>query len=414
KNLKFFAKSGLEVNLSDDIWILLPNNGKGRAIKIGWVRSLAISQFHRELIFDVFIYYVRTKAAATASSIVVNVKPYIEKGIPSLHDVKMMWSGLKTSNKKGVNQFFGTLSKLGHSQFDEYHIFTRSNLDKSKSNSLDSFKGALTDFEFDSFAKNVNKNVQSFDWKAVRSIDFYRSEKLFGRVRNRVTNKLLLAIVRRPIQLSVLKWSDLVPAGSSFKDPGILHSDEIGTVGGDSLQLRVFVAKSTGARHPRDFPERYPIPLSEDLSRMLVDYKKLVYNGIKLALISAGLKPGDCEQLRLMDNVPMFPDSSLFEAKYESLEMFDSLFTKNSTAYHNSETSIAATIKFVDVASDRMSDCVVSSNRIRHTVLTRGAQDGLPADQLAKLTRSDCPSRSALHRPRLHIPSINRYALCRK
>ena len=89
KSFKFTAKSGLAINFSDDFWVLLPNNGKGRAIKVGWVRSFAISERDRELIFEVLIHYVRTKAAATASGIVANVKPQVEWGIPSFYDGRL-------------------------------------------------------------------------------------------------------------------------------------------------------------------------------------------------------------------------------------------------------------------------------------------------------------------------------------
>ncbi|MCF5725541.1 hypothetical protein GIV38_28410, partial [Pseudomonas syringae] len=115
------AKSGLEVNTEEDVWVLLPNNGKGHSLNVGWVRSSDMREDEKDLILNVFIYYVRTKAASTASSVNTNVKPFMSGGIPSLDRLKVIWSGLKTNQKKGLNQFFGTLSKQGHKRFKEVH-----------------------------------------------------------------------------------------------------------------------------------------------------------------------------------------------------------------------------------------------------------------------------------------------------
>ncbi|WP_376780111.1 hypothetical protein [Stutzerimonas nitrititolerans] len=392
EGLLITAKSGLTVNTSDHVWVILPNNGKGWRFSVGWVYSSEISNVDRKLILDVFAYYVRTKAASTASGIVCNVKPFMVRGIPSLARVKAIWSGLKTNHKKGLNQFFGTLSKQHIKQYDEYHKFTSTHLDKSTVNALDPSSGAFNNIEFDSLARQINESIQGFNWAADRELSFFQSPKVYGRLRNLVTNKLLLAIVRRPVQIALLKWSDLIPAGASFHDAGIRAVDEIGTVGGQTLQLRVFVAKSSGSIFSREYPERYPIHLSENLSRMLIDYKRIVMDGVKQLLEVSDIELDQPELLRLMNDLPMFPDASLFAARFESLDLFQSVFTSRSTAYHISEGAITQAIRWVSVISDRSADCIASSNRIRHTVLTRGAQDGLPAVQLARITGVTVPA----------------------
>ena len=391
RELIFTARSGLLVNVCDDIWIILPNNGKGSRVYVGWVNSSDISEEDRSFIVDVFVYYARTKAASTTSGIVVNVKPFVMSGIPSLARIKAIWSGLITNNKKGLNQFFGTLSKQGNARFDEYHAFTSAHLDKNKINVLDPSRGALSEIEFDSLAKQANKNLLGVDWAADRDINFYQSNNFFGRLRYKVTNKLLLSIVRRPIQIALLKWSDLIPTGASFNDSSIRAGDEIGTLGGQTLQLRVFIAKSKGS-FAREFPERYPLHLSEELSKVLSDYKKVTLHGLALLMESSGIKMDQSELLSLMVNIPMFPDISLFEIRFDTSDLFKSLFTQNSTAYHISESSITQALRWVRFSSDRVPDCIATSNRIRHTVLTRGAQDGLSAAHLAKITGVTVPA----------------------
>lgn len=386
------AKSGLVVNTDDDVWVILPNKGKGGSLYVGWIHSSGMPDDEKNLILDVLIYYVRTKAASTASGLNTNVKPFVLGGIPSLDRLKAIWSGLKTNQKKGLNQFFGTLSKQGHKKFKDFHLFTSTHLDKVRVNALDSSSGALNDSEFDSLAKQINYCLQEFEWTGDRELSFYQASSFYGRLRNLVTNKLLLSIVRRPIQISLLKWSDLIPIGASFNDARVRAADEISATFGQALQLRVFIAKSTGLSFSRGCPERYPLYISDNLSKVLIDYKRVMLEGLTMLMQSSGVSVDKSEMLNLMTDMPMFPDISLFKMHFNSIDSFKRLFTSRSTAYHVSEAAVTSAIRWVSVTSDRAADCVVTSNRIRHTVLTRGAQDGLPAAQLARITGVTVPA----------------------
>lgn len=385
------AKSGMAINLLDDQWNILPNKSKGHAIRISWLHDSPMPDEDWQLIVEVYLHYVRTKSASTASGVITNTKTHLADGIPSLVSLKLKWSGLRTNQKKGLNQFFSTLVALGHKRFVEYHAFTTSHLDKEVKNHLDPSKGALTDFEFDSLAKQINTKLNSFDWSERQDLTFYQSKK-FTAVRNSVSNKLMLATVRRGIQLSILKWSDLIPTGASFNDNRIKPKDEIGTIGAAALQLRMFHAKEKGSSNPRSHPERYPLYLSEDLSQALVQYKRFCLRGITLLLEASKLQIDQEELLHLANNIPMFPDNSLFEIELDSIQIFNSLFTPISTLFHATDFSLTKPITHITVASDRLPNCAVSSNRIRHTVLTRGAQQGLPAIQLARITGVTVPA----------------------
>jgi hypothetical protein len=392
KTLMFTCLSGLRVNAFEDTWTLLANQGKGWRVQVGWVHSAKMTDDDRTLILNVFMFYAKTKAASTTSGVITNAGPYIKHGVPTLASLKTIWSGLKTNQKKGLNQFFSTLSNLGNKQFEEFHEFTSTRLDKNKRNALDPSKGALSEIEFDSLAKQINSNLREFDWTVERTLAFYQSSGFFSSVRNLMSNKLMLSIVRRPIQLSAMKWADAIPAGATFNDPKVSANDEIGTVGAQTLQLRVFIAKNKGSQSRRGFPERYPLHLSEDLSNALLKYKQFYRNGLTLLMKSSGITVAHSELTRLMNNMPVFPSHDLFSAQFGSLDSFKSFFTKDSTAYHVGEQSITATLRWVSFDSERTPDCMATSNRIRHTVLTRGAQDGLPVDVLAKITGVTVPA----------------------
>ncbi|WP_273429732.1 hypothetical protein [Chitinibacter tainanensis] len=387
------AKSGLMINVLDDEWQILPNKGKGHVISVGWIHRSKMPDDEKKIILEVLVHYVRMKNASTATGIVHNTRPLLSNGIPPLVSLKAAWSGLKTNNKKGLNQFFGTLSRMGYKNFEEYHQFTSKHLDRNIRRALDPMKGALSDVEFDSLAKQININLQKFDWSVLRGMPFYlKTNNGFGELRNCVSNKLILSIVRRPIQIAMLKWSDLIPVGAVFDDPNIQEDDHIMSTGVESLQLRVFYAKSTGLSHPRSFPERYPLSLTESLSGVLMKYKSLYFDGVMQCLNLNGIIIDRAVLLRAMMNMPIFISIDFFSAKFESLGVFTELFTNSSTAFHVGENIVTAALRNVVVVSDRRPNCTPSNNRIRHAVLTRGAQAGLPVTQLAKITGVTVPA----------------------
>lgn len=392
KTRMFTCLSGIRVNAFEDTWTLLANRGKGSRVAVGWIHSGKMLDNDRELILEVLMFYARTKAASTTSGVNCNAGPYLRRGIPTLAVLKTIWSGLKTNQKKGLNQFFSTLTQLGNKQFEEFHDFTSTHLDKNKRNALDPSKGALSAIEFDSLAKQINSNIREFDWTVERHLTFYQSSNLFGSVRNLVSSKLVLSIVRRPIQLSSMKWADVVPAGATFNDPSVNAVDEIGTLGARTLQLRMFIAKVKGGQSGRGLPERYPLHLSEELSNALLRYKHFYRNGLRLLIKSSRITVDHSELTQLMENMPVFPSHDLFSAEFDSLNTFRGFFTEHSTVYHVGESAITNAFRVVSFDSERTSDCVATSNRIRHTVLTRGAQDGLPAVILAKITGVTVPA----------------------
>ncbi|WP_223810560.1 hypothetical protein [Pseudomonas coronafaciens] len=380
------------MNTEKRIWVLLPQNGKGRFLDAGWVYDSPMSSEDKKIILDILIYYARTKAASTAVTVATNIKLVMANGIPLLAEIKASWSSFCSARKKGVNQFFSSLCRLGYSEYERYHDFTVSNLDKEKSKYLDPRRGALSVIEFDSLARKVNLDVRKIDWLVFQGLGFYQSTRLFSKLRNAITNKLILCIVRRPAQLAMLKWSDLIPVGTSFHDQGIKRSNEISCISSPNLQLRIFSIKSEGVTFNREFAENYPVYLSAEVSNMLVRYKKLVADGVVLLLGKSGRSISVSGVLAMMDNMPMFPDTSLFDITVETLELFQELFTSRSSAYHVSGSSIAQSVTNIKIFSERTQDALVTSNRIRHTVLTRGAQDGLDVAQLAKITGVTVPA----------------------
>ena len=378
------AQSGLKVDVTADSWQLLATTSKGWKFDMSWVWNTAISDEDRSDMLTVYSHYATSKAAGTTSTIVSNTKLYLSSGIPPLIKLRSLWSGLPVSHKKGLNQFFCTLCKLGYKQYNDYHGFTKANLDKEKTLTFDSKRGALSHQEFDSFCAALNLRLQSIDWNADRSLEFFQSQS-FSQICRSISNKLAAITVRRPIQLSMLKWIDVIPVGSGFEDQRIDPSQEVGNIGIDQLQIRFFHAKASG-RSWRTAPERFPVALNAQSSELIASYKRLYMHGVQLWLKNSGCPVTHEETRDFLPHMPMFPLTGLFNENIGSIESLRSLFTQESRGFHVNESAIAMSMRYVAAESSRTKDCTVTSNRIRHTVLTRGAQAGYTAATLAKIT----------------------------
>ncbi|WP_141440703.1 hypothetical protein [Vreelandella titanicae] len=386
------VKSGLKVRVSDAEWVLLQNKGKGNLIKLAWLRSGELSNKEIELALLVFIHYVINKSASTAYTVAIGVRPVIQSGFPSIEDLMIAWSSLGLSKKKATNQFFGTLVRLGYREFAKFHQFTSSNLDSEMIDPLNPFKGRLSELEFDSVIQNLNQEIARIDFSIDRDYDFFAKQAnagffSFSALRNLVSVRLLIAILRRPFQVTMLKWSDLIPVGNSFNDKLITGCNEILNIGTAALQLRLYRVKSNVKEAwYRSTPERYPMALSEDLSLLMYSYKLIYAKGLSLALLKSGIDLAKEEIIEIMKNMPVFISTDFFCLRFKDVASYKALFTQNSSLYHLGEQTIIQRVKSLKGISDRTSNLSVTSNRLRHTALTRGAEKGLDSAQLSRLT----------------------------
>ncbi|KJZ15473.1 hypothetical protein TW85_04975 [Marinomonas sp. S3726] len=383
KNI-FIANSGLEINALDEEWILLPNKDKGYKIEMGWLHSSNMPEDEYNMMLDVFKYSVQKLSASTLVGNIFVAKQYLADGIPLLHQLKAMWSNLSTGHKKGLNSLFCRIKKLGYRAYSSHHDFTSKHLNKETNNHLDPLKGSLSDIEFDSFISVINKKIENFNWFIEYDFDFYKSQK-FSSISYAISAKLLTSIIRRPVQLQRMKWSDLIPLTSSFNEKRIVTHDMAASLGKPLLQVRVYIAKDSKSGI-REQPEKYGIPLHERLSNELLNFKKLYAEGVKLWLELNGHSVNEKQLIKLLQNMPIFLHRSLFELKVNSIDEIKEVFTDKSVAFHVNSSSIGKSLEQHIIKSERVAIAKATSNRLRHTILTRGARDGLSKPQLAKIT----------------------------
>ena len=396
----FIAKSGMEVSTSEDNWRLLPNKNKGHTIKMGWLKSSYLTPKEKALTKLVFMNYSMTKAACTTITVLIGSKPHIIEGFPNLVTLKIKWNGLITSQKKAINQFFGTLERLGYKEFIELHTFTTNHLAKEKIDPLDPTKGRFNDLEYDSLMKSINIKISRLNFYPQLSLEYFTKQPYknaiqhFICLRESVLQKLLVSILRRPKQISLLKWADCISTSHSFNDNKIEPDDEIKSIGGEkTLQLRVFRIKNKkNTLHDRATPEKYSVLLNENLSNLISKYKRIYLEGIYLMLKRSKLEVDKSQLNSLCSNMPMFADRNLFAYNLKSLKDLTSIFTPKSSHLHLSDSSIGNAIDGIEGFSDRVANLKVNSNRFRHTALTRAAEQGLDASLISKITGVSVPA----------------------
>lgn len=395
----FKCKSGLDVEFNNPIWKLLPNLGKGHEIKVDWINSVRIPKNDIAIIYAVIFDYVVNNSAGTAATLCINIKTHLISGIPSLPALITLWSSLPISHKKSLNQFFSRATKLGYRELYNYHVFTTKNLPKETVDPFHPNKGRLNEFEFKNFTKNLNLEISKIDWQQHgNELEFFTkntnsSYAGFSHNTKMLCLKLSAHIIRRPLQIAMIKWSDLIPVGTSYSDSDILSDNEIKSIGQRSLQIRIYrIKKKTKESVYRSSPEKYPIGLSENLSSLIYLYKRLYSQGILLIFKRSNIKISQEKVIDLMCHMPIFPSYKMFELKVSTIEEFEAFFSQHSAIFHASETWTGNTLSNFKIQSNRINEPILGSARLRHTVLTRGAEQGLPKEQLATITGVSIPA----------------------
>ncbi|WP_458734157.1 hypothetical protein [Zobellella taiwanensis] len=384
----------MEIYRYDQIWQLVEIPCKGWKIDLSWIYvNNIISSTDLEIILDVLAEYAKHKAASTAVGINTNIKPFFKKGIVTLDNLKYIWEGMKVNQKKGINQFFHTCKKLGYETYKEHHDWTSARLPKtSNKNIYSQTKGALSETEYRSLISAINKRVsleinESHDVESV-----ILDDDSFSKLRNAIAMKLLLSVVRRPIQLMQMKWGD-IQLTTGFSDAMNIQEPKSLKENNGMLKVRIFRAKITGGNTQfRYQPEKFSIHIHESFSHEIMLYKQLLFNKLKASFSMSEIVFSKDMLVELTQYFPVFPSNETFKIRYNTIDEFKLLFTDKSVFGHAAENTITAGFKYIKIVSDRVAKCTVGNNRIRHTILTRGAQDGYSLAQLAKMTGVTVPA----------------------
>ena len=254
---------------------------------------------------------------------------------------------------------------------------------------LDDKKGAYSDVEH----HNLLEALRIETLHALKNEIL--AKKLFKRLRSIIPCQLMIAIVRRPCQLSEIKWCDLLRVGQEFKShkesdrdwqPVTQHlfSDV------EQFHLRTFKGKDGLFRGNAESRSHR---LSPDLSELLLRYYQAYEAYLCDSLHQHNITLNDEEQKELMRRLPMLPDQSLFSSKFHSKKELFSSVSDTSEAYHQSSVLIRSNINYLfksnlNVKSDLLPNqsLKLNNNRWRHTQLTQAVWLGFSPAQIAAIT----------------------------
>jgi len=204
---------------------------------------------------------------------------------------------------------------------------------------------------------------------------------------------LLKTIHRRPIQLSWIKWVDLLPVGVSFKDHRYAKQSpapdkEIDFTDIERLHLRTFRAKSGYGF--RESAEVRSHRLEPELSKLLAIYKYFYKSCLANHLNQQGVVLGSDEEEDLISRCPLLPEVNLFRQKYENKKNLFATLGYQSNAMHRDHKVITFRLKKesknLQLTSSRIQQFNISNNRSRHSVITRAVEQGYSPEQVAAIT----------------------------
>ncbi|MFS1416200.1 hypothetical protein BCU70_21560 [Vibrio sp. 10N.286.49.C2] len=384
----FQAKeTGYEFDLFSDEWLL----GYKKTLYLDWTNELDSETFLdlRLTIAHVAKHYAYS-TINTHVSILKTICSYLE---PTTFEA---WWLTLTDYKKNVKNALYAFNKRSHEYRSSlltplYDIVKDENLgvsDGSKS-ILDETTGAYSEIERDNLLEALR----------IETLHALSSEiataQHFTRLRTVLACQLMVAIVRRPTQLVKIKWCDLLRVGQTFKshkesnrDWQPLTQHHFSDV--EQLHLRTFKGK-TGAF--RVDAESRSHRLEPNLSELLLQYYQVYETFLCASLSKSGVVLSESETKELMQRLPLFPDQSLFSAKFDTKESLFQSVSDTSEAFHLSSVSLAKRIAYLfekklSIKSDRIAHkpLAFKNNRWRHTQLTLAAWMGLSPAQIAAIT----------------------------
>jgi hypothetical protein len=254
---------------------------------------------------------------------------------------------------------------------------------------LDESSGAYSEIERDNLLEALRiETLNALDKELVTT-------KPFTRLRNVLACQLMVAITRRPTQLVKIKWCDLLRVGQAFKshkesnrDWQPLTQHHFSDV--EQLHLRTFKGKEGTFRTNAESRSHR---LEPNLSELLLQYYQTYESFLCASFSQYDITLSESEIKELMQRLPLFPDQSLFSAKFDTKENLFQSVSDTSGSFHQSAVGLSSNISYLfnktlNVKSDRIAHkpLAFKNNRWRHTQLTLAAWMGLSPAQVAAIT----------------------------
>lgn len=380
-------EEGYEFDLFSDEWVI----GYKKTFYLEWMNELDSDVFLdlRLALAHAAKYYVYN----TLMSLTGTLKQICQYLEPTKFEA---WWLTLTIEKKYVKDVLNALCSRSHEYRSNiftplYNIVKDERLvrkDGSKS-ILDEACGAYSEIERDNL-------LEALRIETLNALDNeFTTTNAFIHLRTFIACQLMVAIVRRPTQMTKIKWCDLLPVGQAFKshkennhnwEPLTQHlfSDV------EQLHLRTFKGKDGQFRGNAESRSHR---LESNLSELLLQYYQVYEAYLCASLSQNNIALSKNETKELMQQLPLLPDQSLFSAGFETKENILYSVSITSVAFHIPSDILNQNIAYLfnkklDIKSDRIAhkSLAFKNNRWRHTQLTLAAWMGLSPAQIASIT----------------------------
>ncbi|MFM2585041.1 hypothetical protein [Vibrio campbellii] len=380
-------EEGYNFDIFSDTWVL----GYKTNLYLDWMKSL-----------DSDIFLDLRLAIAHAA------KHYASKGIKGhVSELKKIclylepstfsaWWLTLTTRKRFVKDALYAFCKRSH-EYDSPNLAPLYDIVKDEGWGRRDISNSILDDTIGSYSEIERDNLlEAIRIETLNALDSeFTKLSSFTRLRAILSCQLMIAIVRRPTQLVKLKWCDLKPVGQAFKShkendlnwqPLTQHhfSDV------EQLHLRTFKGKDGEFRRNAEARSHR---LEPDLSELLLRYYQVYEAYLCASLSQSTITLTRSETKELMQRLPLFPDQSLFSAKFATKENLFNSVSNTSKGFHISSDALTTCIAHIfqkryDIKSDRVAHrrLGLKSTRWRHTVITQAVWLGLSNAQIATIS----------------------------
>ncbi len=324
-----------------------------------------------------------TNDTFTASSFDVSFDLHIPKSYkqPLRYSVKHFIESGNAFQSQAFNVFY-----LNQCQNIDKRIFSRKHLDPAM--------GAHTPLEFTSIIEGVRVLIQKMHQALNKPRPFYReiNNSNVGLLMGGLLCVLMLSILRRPTQLRQIKMGDFRTSKGNFE--ATLHNTNI-LMDYDELKLQTY--RSKVGLPPRSDLDTDLHLLNRQNSQLIIKYSIKLFQEQLYRLGENSITLTQSEKKDLFKRYPLFPSYQdlICSSNFESKEDLFQYLSDKTLAGHVHSDSIEMLSKRVinDILrpfyfSERIPNpaTVTGNNRIRHTILTSMAREGLDVHTLAAIT----------------------------
>ncbi len=305
---------------------------------------------------------------------------------------------ISPSYKRELNSAIKAFIEAGHEfqsqAFNVYYLNHCTNQVRkaTERKHLDPAKGAHTPTEFDSVIEGIRVLIRTMHQALNKPRPFYRNNNSVGLLTGGLIWVLMLSILRRPVQLVQIKMGDFRTNQGEFK--ATFNNSDI-LMDYDELKLQTFRAK-TGLPPRSDLDTDLHL-LNRQNSQLIMKYSTKLFQEQIHRLEEKGITLTQSEKKELFKRYPLFPayNDLLCANNFESKEdLFQYLSDKTLAGHTYTNIIEIYTKKIADdilrpiYFSERIANPtrVTGNNRIRHTVLTSMAREGVDKHTLAAIT----------------------------